>query len=51
MVLARLLIRLASWDGKIAEHTPIEEIIKTLEDSGMKKKLEIQKKWHPYSLR
>ncbi|UCH01647.1 MAG: M28 family peptidase [Candidatus Bathyarchaeota archaeon] len=51
MVLGRLLIRLASWNGKIAEHISIEEIVKTLEDTELKKHLEIQKMWHPYSVR
>lgn len=51
MVLARLVLRLATKEGKIAEHTSLEEIITTLEEKGMKKTLEIQKKWHPYRTR
>ena len=51
MVLARLLLRLANQEEKIAEHTPLEEIIDHLEKKGMKKTLEIQKKWHPHSTR
>jgi len=35
----------------IGAHTPLEEIIKQLDESGMKKSLEIQRKWHPHSLR
>ena len=51
MVLARLVLRLANQEGKIVEHTPLEEIIDRLEKKGMKKTLEIQKKWHPHSTR
>jgi len=51
MVLARLLIRLANQEERIAEHTPRAEIMKRLERTGMKKTLEIQKKWHPHSVR
>ena len=51
MVLARLVLRLANQEGKIAEHTPLEEIIDRLEKKGIKKTLEIQKKWHPHSTR
>ncbi|MCW3991566.1 MAG: aminopeptidase, partial [Candidatus Bathyarchaeota archaeon] len=51
MVLARLLIRLANQEKRIAEHTPQAEIIKHLEETGMKKILMIQKKWHPHSVR
>jgi hypothetical protein len=51
MVAARLVLRLANQEGKIAEHTPLEEIIDRLEEKGMKKTLEIQKKWHPNSTR
>jgi hypothetical protein len=51
MVLARLVLRLANQEEKIAEHTPIEEIIDHLEKKGMKRTLEIQKKWHPFSTR
>jgi hypothetical protein len=36
---------------KIAEHTSIENIIEHLKETGMKKTLEIQKKWHPDSPR
>ncbi len=49
MVMARLLLRLASQEDMIAEHTPLEEIVKHLEETGMRKTLEIQKKWHPDS--
>ena len=51
MVLARLVLRLANQEEKIAEHTPLEEIIDRLEKKGIKKTLEIQKKWHPHSTR
>ncbi|MFQ6053658.1 MAG: M20/M25/M40 family metallo-hydrolase [Candidatus Bathyarchaeia archaeon] len=51
MVLARLLIRLANQEGRIAEHTGLDEIIKHLEETGMRKTLEIQRKWHPHSVR
>ena len=49
MVIARLVLRLANQEEKIADHTPLEEIIARLEKNGMKKTLEIQKKWHPHS--
>ena len=49
MVIARLVLRLANQEEKIADHTPLEEIIASLEKNGMKKTLEIQKKWHPHS--
>ncbi|RLI10780.1 hypothetical protein DRO42_00015 [Candidatus Bathyarchaeota archaeon] len=51
MVLVRLLLRLANQEEKIAKHTPLDEIIRHLEETGMKKTLEIQKKWHPHSVR
>jgi hypothetical protein len=51
MLLARLLVRLAGREEKIVEHTPFEKIAKTLEETGMRKTLEIQKKWHPESIR
>ena len=51
MVQARLLIRLANQEEKIAEHTTLDEIVKRLEEMGMKENLEIQKKWHPHSVR
>jgi hypothetical protein len=51
MVLARLVLRLANQTEKIAEHTPLEEIIALLEKKGMKRTLEVQKKWHPHSTR
>ncbi len=51
MVLARLVLRLANQEEKIAEHTPLEEIIDRLEKKGIKKTLEIQKKWHPHNTR
>jgi hypothetical protein len=47
MVLLRLLLRLATQRKKIAKHTPLKKIVKLLKDKGMKKTLEIQKKWHP----
>ncbi len=49
MVIARLVLRLANQEEKIADHTPLEEIIARLEKNGMKKTLEIQDKWHPHS--
>jgi len=51
MVIARLVLRLANQEEKIADHTPLEEIIAHLERTGIKKTLEIQKKWHPHSTR
>lgn len=51
MVAARLLIRLATKKDRIADHTPLEEIIAHLDSAGMKKTLQIQKKWHPHSIR
>ena len=47
MVLLRLLLRLATQRKKIAKHTSLKKIVKLLKDKGMKKTLEIQKKWHP----
>ncbi len=47
MIMARLLIRLATQEEEIAEHTSLDRIISHLEKTGMKKTLEIQKKWHP----
>jgi len=47
MLMARLLLRLATQEDKIAEHTPLDKIVKHLEETGMKKTLEIQRKWHP----
>jgi Zn-dependent M28 family amino/carboxypeptidase len=49
MLMARLLLRLATQRKKIANHTPIEKIVKYLEAIGMKETLEIQLKWHPMS--
>ena len=51
MVLARLLMRLANREEEIAEHTPLDAIITHLEETGMRKTLEIQRKWHPHSVR
>ena len=51
MVMARLLLRLASQEEEIAEHTPLDKIIEHLEETGMRKTLEIQRKWHPDSPR
>jgi Zn-dependent M28 family amino/carboxypeptidase len=47
MVMARLLLRLATQVDKIAEHTPLNKIVEHLEATGMRKTLEIQRKWHP----
>jgi len=51
MVMARLLLRLASQEDRIAEHTPLDRVVEHLEETGMRKTLEIQKKWHPDSPR
>ena len=51
MLMARLLLRLATQRKKIARHTPLKKIVKDLEKSGMRKTLEIQLKWHPDSPR
>jgi len=51
MVIARLVLRLANQEEKIAEHTPVVDIVARLEKTGMRKTLEIQKKWHPDSTR
>jgi len=51
MVLARLLIRLANEEGKIANHTPLDKIVEHLERTGMRKTLEVEKKWHPQTVR
>lgn len=51
MLMARLLLRLATQTKKIAKHTPLKKIVRSLEKSGMKKTLEIQLKWHPDSPR
>jgi Zn-dependent M28 family amino/carboxypeptidase len=51
MVIARILLRLANQKDVIGAHTPLDDIIKKLDESGIKKTLEIQKKWHPHSLR
>jgi len=51
MLLVRMLLRMATQEAKIAEHTDLEEIIEHLEKTGMKKTLEIQRKWHPDSPR
>jgi Zn-dependent M28 family amino/carboxypeptidase len=50
MIASRLLLRLANKKDKIATHTPPVEIIKKLEENGMKKILEIENKWHPNSI-
>jgi hypothetical protein len=47
MLLVRMLLRMATEERKLAKHTKLDEIIKHLEKTGMKKTLEIQKKWHP----
>jgi Zn-dependent M28 family amino/carboxypeptidase len=49
MIMARLLLRIATQEEKIASHTPHEKILEHLEEIGMRKTLEIQKKWHPES--
>jgi hypothetical protein len=49
MLMARLLLRLATQRKKIANHTPLEKIVKHLENTGMKETLNIQLKWHPGS--
>jgi Zn-dependent M28 family amino/carboxypeptidase len=51
MVLARILLKLANRKEPIAVHRPIDDVVKSLEDSGMRKELEIQKKWHPSTIR
>jgi Zn-dependent M28 family amino/carboxypeptidase len=51
MLMARLLLRLATQEDKIAEHTSLDKIVRHLEVTGMRKTLEIQKKWHPDSPR
>jgi Zn-dependent M28 family amino/carboxypeptidase len=51
MVVARLLLRMASQTKRVAKHTPLKKILKHLEKTGMKKNLEIEKKWHPLSVR
>ena len=51
MLQARLLLRLATQEEKLADHTPLEEIVARLEASGMRRTLEVQKKWHPDSPR
>ncbi|MFA9437403.1 MAG: M20/M25/M40 family metallo-hydrolase [Candidatus Bathyarchaeota archaeon] len=51
MLMARLLLRLATQRKKIAKHTPLKKIVKSLEKSGMRKTLEVQLKWHPESPR
>jgi hypothetical protein len=51
MLMARLLLRLATQRNKIASHTPLNNIVRYLEKSGMKETLEIQLKWHPDSPR
>jgi Zn-dependent M28 family amino/carboxypeptidase len=51
MLLSRMLLRMTTQKEKIAEHTSIENIIEHLKETGMKKILEIQKKWHPDSPR
>ena len=51
MVLARLILRVANQEEKIAEHTPLEDIIAHLEKTKMKRTLEVEKKWHPHSVR
>jgi Zn-dependent M28 family amino/carboxypeptidase len=47
MLMARLLLRLATQRRKIAKHTLLKSVLGRLERNGMKKTLEIQLKWHP----
>jgi Zn-dependent M28 family amino/carboxypeptidase len=51
VLLARLLLRFATQDEKIADRTPLDSIVAHLEKTGMRKTLEIEKKWHPESPR
>jgi Zn-dependent M28 family amino/carboxypeptidase len=51
VLLSRLLLRLATQDEKIASRTPLDRIVAHLEKTGMRKTLEIEKKWHPESPR
>ncbi len=51
MVAARLLLRVANHEGPLAAHTPLDQILVHLEKTNMKKELEIQKKWHPHTVR
>jgi Zn-dependent M28 family amino/carboxypeptidase len=51
MLMARLLLRLATQRKKIAKHTPFKMIVKYLEQSGMRETLVMQLKWHPESPR
>ena len=51
MLMARLLLRLATQRKKIAKHTPLNKIVRHLERTGMRETLEIQLKWHPESPR
>jgi len=51
MVLAHSLIHLANEPGIIAERTPVEKIVRRLEESGMADTLRVQLKWHPDSIR
>jgi len=51
MLMARLLLRLATQRKRIAKHTPLNKIVRHLERTEMRKTLEIQLKWHPESPR
>jgi Zn-dependent M28 family amino/carboxypeptidase len=51
MVIVRLLLQMANQEEKIAEHTSLDKIINHLEKTGMRRILEIQKKWHPKRVR
>ena len=51
MVLAQFLLRIVNEEKPLASHTPVEEILKRLEDKGEAEALRIQKKWHPESIR
>jgi Zn-dependent M28 family amino/carboxypeptidase len=49
MLMSRMLLRLATQKERIVKHTSRQKIVKDLENTGMKKILEIQLKWHPES--
>jgi Zn-dependent M28 family amino/carboxypeptidase len=51
MVLAQSLVHLANKEETIAERTPVDEIVRKLEESGTAEILRVQLKWHPESIR
>ncbi len=51
MLLAQFLLRIANEEKPIAEHTPVEDVLKRLEEKGEAEALRIQKKWHPDTIR